>query len=206
MSWLQRLRPGSAAPSPSSKGAVRGATEGAAPGMVELVDELSQAEDYSVLDLGQASDESLQAYGRFSRWVRFAGLTGGESTPGSRTGIAARLPTPEEPYDLVFAWDALDRLPAEARRRLVDRLAHITNEGARLHLVLAAPDTETVRPLRFTLVEPGRMRYEPLGRARPGWSRLLPAEVEEVLEPFEVVRRYNLKGGFKEYVAIRRPR
>lgn len=211
MKWLRRLRPregnegsGPGENHPNAAGVRPSPVEAASPGIAALVDELRQNTDYSVLDLGQASDETLRAYGTFSRWVRFAGLAGGGPAPGSRTELAARLPAPDHPYDLVFAWDVLDRMPPEARPRLVERLADVTAAGALLHVVVAAPERETIHPLRFTLLEVGRMRYERVGPAGPGWPRLLPAEVERLLEPFEVTRRFNLKGGLKEYVAARR--
>jgi hypothetical protein len=47
------------------------------------------------------------------------------------------------------------------------------------------------------------MRCEATGPARSTPPRLLPAQVERVLAPFKVVRAFTLKGGLREYVAVR---
>ena len=54
----------------------------------------------------------------------------------------------------------LDRLFPEDRPRLVARLAELTAPGSRLHLVARA-DEAMARPLRFTLVDVNRIRFEP---------------------------------------------
>ena len=201
MRWLQWFRSGTRAGVEEPSSPLPKAVEGASPGITAIVDGLSHDREYSVLDLGQPSESTLEVYSRFARWVRFADITGAASPPASSAELAARLPEPERPYDLVFAWDAPDRTPPEGRRRLIDRVTEVAAPGARLHVVTAAPDSESLHPLRFTLVDVGRMRYEPTGPARDGWPRLVPSEVEKLLRPFRVERRFTLKGGMLEYVA-----
>ena len=86
---------------------------------------------------------------------------------------------------------------------MMQRLIEITSSEAKLHVLVDSSDRPEVDPLRFALLEKDRLRYEPTGPAKPAKKRLLPAEVEQLLQPFRVMRAFTLKGGFREYVATR---
>jgi len=181
--------------------------EGAAPGVAAVLNGVSEDRSHTALDLGPASDQSLRLYSRFAHWIQFADLLG-EAWPqarGSAPGLLRTvLPPPERLYDLVFAWDILDRLFPDDRPHLVEWLADSTAPDARLHAVVRAAEHAIMTPLRFTLMGVDRIRYDPAGTARLPPSRLLPAEVAKVLAPFHVVHAFTLKTGFCEYVAFRR--
>jgi hypothetical protein len=149
---------------------------------------------------------SLAVYSRFVREVCFADVLGYMRSGTGKGGVAGMLeaiPDRAEPrYDLVFAWDILDRLFDDYRAPLVERLARVTTPDGRLHLVVRSSG-ETPRPLRFALLGPDRMRYQPAGPPQPAGKRLLPAEVAALLEPFRVVHGFTLRGDLREYVAIR---
>jgi len=98
----------------------------------------------------------------------------------------------------------LDRLGPEAREPLVGRLADRSAPGARVHVLVDASDATMVRPYRFTVVDVDRVRYDPDGPEQMARPRLLPAEVERLLRPFEVVRAFTSQSGMREYVGIRR--
>jgi hypothetical protein len=87
---------------------------------------------------------------------------------------------------------------------LVERLAEVSAVDARLHVIVDAAEDDLRQPLRYTLVGPDRMLCEPTGPPQPARGRMLPAEVERVLKPFHVIRAFTLKGGLREYVAVRR--
>jgi hypothetical protein len=203
MGWLQRLRGGSA------EHALSPAVERATPGVAALFAGLSADQSHSVLDLGPASDSSLHVYGRFARRVRFAGLTAVAASDEWSSALAGLPAQPDHPYDLVLAWDVLDRLDKGERAGLVQRLAEVTAKDARLHMVVdASPATgatgRMVEPVRFTLLDIDRVRCEPTGPAHPAPRPLLPAEVERLLAPFQVVGGFTLKVGVREYLAVRR--
>lgn len=180
--------------------------EGAAPGVAALLDGVSEDRSHSILDLGPAADPNLRLYSRFARWVRFAdvlGEGGWERSGGPAAGLLRSMPAqPDHPYDLVFVWDIVDRLFPEDRGHLVRRLAEITAPKARLHLVVRSEDT-TARPLRFTLLDVNRIRFEPLSSAPLPRPRLLPADVTKALAPFQVLHAFTLRSGMREYVAMR---
>lgn len=205
MDWLRRLGRTSAPveepPAPEAPPAV----EASAPGIADLFEALEEEGDHAFLDLGHASPESFEVYSRYGRRMRFADLLSASVAARGWAQAVQDLPAqPEQPYDVLLLWDVLDHLHPEEHGSLVARLAEISSPRARLHAVThASPRAEAV-PLRFALLEPGRMRYAPAGGSRPAHPPLLPAEVERLLEPFRVVRGFTLKGGLREYVAVRR--
>jgi hypothetical protein len=157
-----------------------------------------------VLDLGPASDASLRVYIRFARKVRFADLLTAASEGGWPKALAELPAQPERPYDLVFAWDILDRITPEERRRLLARVTQVSAPNARMFVGVDASGSPMAQPLKYTLLDVDRLRCEPTGPARPARPPLLPAEVEKLLAPFHVVRAFTLKGGLREYVAVRK--
>lgn len=201
MDWLRRIGDSS----PSSTGATDEPApepvEGAAPGAAAVFRGISPDDSHAVLDLGPGVDSSLRVYQRFARRIQFADLLASRSHQGLAEALKA---LPERPYDLVFAWNILDRLFPAERSRLMQRLAEVSAADARLHVVLRASEGTTgTHRLRFALLDVDRMRYEPVGPTRPNRRRLLPAEVEDLLAPFQVQRGFTLKGGLREYVAVR---
>lgn len=205
MGWLKRFaRPGPPAPrddGPPSATFV----ESAVPGAAWIFARTREDRTHSVLDLGTASEPDLRLYGRYAQRVRFADLFAG-GTRGTTLAALDTVPTqPEQPYDIIFAWNIWDWLSEHEGSRVVDRLTAITAPDARLHLVLEPAPEATIAPLEFTFLSEGRVRYRrpahpPLPR-RP----LLPADVERRLEPFRIVRALTLKTGLREYVATREP-
>jgi len=205
--WLRRIR------SPTHREAAAAAPEGgvpesverAAPGVAALFAGLSQDGRHAVLDFGTAAETKLHLYSGFARRIRFADLL---TDPPHGDAWAAALralpPHPDQPYDLVLAWNLLDRLAPEERPPLVERLTQLTVSGARLYVVVDISKEPNTRPLRFTLLDADRVRQQAVGPPHPAQPQLLPAEVERLLEPFRVVHAFTLRRGLREYVAIRR--
>lgn len=164
---------------------------------------------HAVLDLGPATEPSLRVYSRYARRIRFADVVGDEKWPHSEVSPVERLRSlpaqPEHPYDLVFAWDVLDRLFPQDYPCLVERLVELTAPHARLHVVVRAPEESSIWPLRFALLGTDRIRYQPTGTLRYPRTGVLPADVAHVLAPFRIVRGFTLKGSLREYVAVRSP-
>jgi hypothetical protein len=179
--------------------------ERAAPGVAALFDGLSEDGSHAVLDLGPAVDSHLRLFSGYARRIRFACLLPMQRGDGEWTGALRSLtPHPEQSYDLVLAWDLLDRLSPEARPSLIQRLAEITAPGARLYMVVDASEETTTQPFRFALMGADRVSQWPLGPPEPAPRQLLPAQVERLLVPFEVVQAFTLRSGQREYVAVKR--
>jgi|SRR5687768_766029 len=198
------------APSPQPAGAAPpetrpGAVETAAPGVAALLDGVGEDRNHAVLDLGTATDPNLRAYSRFARWIRFADVLREAVGPGPEEAGASRLRTnvpADRLYDFVFAWDILDRLLPDERLRLLQWLGEITLPNARLHFVVRAEHALDV-PLRFTLLDGSRLRFEPADRPHGLGPRLLPAEVTRLLPPLRIAHAFALRSGLREYVCIR---
>ncbi|MCK5651330.1 MAG: hypothetical protein KAJ42_08135 [Gemmatimonadetes bacterium] len=199
MNWLRRTRP-----TPAPEETPQAPTERAAPGIAALFAELSEDGSHAVLDFGAAAETSLRLYSRFARRIRFADLL---TDPPHGEAWAAALralpPHPDQPYDLVLAWNLLDRLAPEERPPLVERLTQLTTPGARLYVVVDASGEPNTQPVRFTLLDVDRVCQQAVGPPHPPQPQLLPAEVERLLAPFRVMHGFTLKLGLREYVAVR---
>lgn len=178
------------------------------PGVAALFGGIDEGAGHAVLDLGRATGSSLRVYERFAGRVRFADLLAIRSERTLAAALSAIPSQPERPYDLLFAWNTLDRIPPPDRSRLVRRLTEVSARDARLHVVADASEGTTTAevPVRFSLLDVDRMRYELDGTARPVRDRLLPADMEELLAPFRVVRGFTSQTGLREYVAVREER
>ena len=179
--------------------------ERSAPGIAALLDGAVEGGEHTIVDLGTAASSSLEVYRKYGPRIRFAEVRAAARSPeGWDAVIRALPPQPGHPYDLVFAWDVFDRLYPQEGPRLMEHILAITAPGARLHAVVESSERATTAPLRFALLGLDRVRYRPVGPERPARPPRLPAEVERLLHPFEVMRAFTLKGGLREYVAVRR--
>jgi len=205
--WLRRIRrlplreanreePEEASPAP---------VERSSPGVAALFRDLKEDGSHAVLDLGSASEPSFSLYSRYARVIRFAGiLTGSRIDPGASFTAESLGPAPHRPYDLVLAWNVLDRLPPKARPLLVKRIAALSDPTARLYVVVDASEDPLPYPTRFTLLGVDKVREEVTGPAEAPQPQLLPAEVERLLDPFKIVQAFTLRRGLREYVAFRK--
>lgn len=142
--------------------------------------------------------------GRFGRIVRFANLIPRSPDDTEWMDALRSLPPhPEHPYDVVLLWDLLDRLPETERRGVIDHMAEITARGARLYAVVDASGGVTTRALSFGLVDVDRVTQVPVGLPEPARQPILPAQVERDLAPFRIAHAFTLRGGLREYVALK---
>jgi hypothetical protein len=209
MGWLDRVAgdgPSAEEASRTPDGADRGSgEERTSLGLKALFDGVADDDSHSVLDLGRGAASSFVVYGRYARRIRFADLLRPERRPDLDAAMAASVPPqPDHPYDLILAWDLLDRIADSQREAVVRRLAELAAPGARIHVLVDASDQPEVRQFRFAVLEEDKLRYEPAGPDRPAGDRLLPAEVERLLDPWEVVRAFTSRSGMREYVGILR--
>jgi hypothetical protein len=179
-----------------------GSREWRSPGLAALFGGLTEDGGHCVLDLGPGSGAHLGVLRAFATQVRFADILP-DGTVGETWDEALRTlpPHPFRPYDVVLAWDVLDRLEAERRAALVIRLDALTGPRARLHAVAGAEGPHPRQAVRFVLLGRDRIREEDAGVMTRPIQPLLPAQMTRVLEPFEVVSAFTLRNGSREYVA-----
>lgn len=208
MSWLQRLgRSPSREEAPDEeeeRERAAGVVRRASPGLGALWEGVREGGDHAVLDLGPAAGDHLSLFSSFAGQVCF-----GDLLPDPPRGAALRsalkaIPTHGRlPYDVILLWNVLDRVTPEEQGAIVDRITEISAPSARLFAVVESSDVPTTRPLRFRLEDRTHVRQEPVGPPERAGVRLLPAEVERLLAPWEVVRAFTLRVGLREYVAVR---
>lgn len=206
MNWLRRTEGSASSAAPAPERLVPGRVERAMPGIAAALEGISADRTHAVLDLGAAADSSLQVYGRFARWVRFADILSPSPSDPWASALDSIPPQPQRPYDLVFGWDILDQVEPEERAGVIARLVELTAPDARLHLIVNAGREGLRYPLRFALLDLDRISYEQAGRPLAVAAPLLPAELERVVAPFRVTRAFTTQVGLREYVAVRRGR
>lgn len=207
MEWLKRL-----GRSPSGKGGAGAPEEAepatlqrAAPALEAVFEGLSHDGRHVLLDLGPGTQAHLRLYSRFARQIRFANfLPEPPRGPDFSAALRELPPAPCQPYDVVLLWNLLDRLSPRQRPRLMEKVARITAPGARLYAVVDASTSSTTQPVRFAPLDLDRVAHEAVGDPVPAGEPLLPAEVERLLEPFQVRRAFTLRIGMREYMAVKR--
>lgn len=176
--------------------------EGSAPGIEALFSPLREDGTHAVLDLGPAQPSHLAIYSRFARRIRFADLLGAPGRGESWETALESLPgAPGKSFDVVLAWDLLDRISPKYRPVLVETLVRLTSPEARLHVLVDPSEKLTVPPVRFTLRNTRTVARRLSGDAQPAWPPVMPAEVERLLRPFEVIHAFTLRSGYRAYVA-----
>lgn len=207
MSWLERIRQRSPEDDSSSESGPSGSTpvERSSPALAVLFDRMHPDGRHSVLDLGVAGNRQLRLLGQFARRIRFAGLLPEPPRGEALTEALETLsPAPDHPYDVVLAWDIFDRLDADERQEVMERIRSTTVRGARLYAMVESSGAVTSRPVRLALVDLDRISQQPVGPVEPANPQLLPAHVERLLDPFEVINAFSLRIGLREYVAVKR--
>lgn len=206
MDWLRGLRRsrlpnGEADEETEDSG---GSRTRSSPGVAALFHRLREDGSHVILDLGPAAETHLRIFRRYARKFRFAGLL---PTPPRGAALVEALralpPHPSQPYDAVFAWNILDLLEERERTFVVDRLGALTASGSTLYVVTGNPDDARGRAIQFTLQDAKTVSERRVGSMEPGGRELLPARMERVLAPFEVVRGFTLRHGLREYLAVK---
>lgn len=210
MGWFRRTGGAGAGPpagedpgSPTEAEALP-ALERTAPGLAALTRGLTADGRHTILDLGPASEPNFRHHARFARRIRFFDLL--VRSPGTGGWAAALEQVPvyaDHAYDVVLAWNLLDRVGREERPEVVKRLVALAGPGARIHLITDMSGDALAHPLRFTLMDDQHVLQEAVSPPVPASPPLLPAEVERLLAPLRVEHAFTLRHGLREYVAVR---
>lgn len=178
--------------------------ERAAPGIAALFDGLKEDGSHAILDLGNGGEGSFRFYSRFARRIRFAGLL--RSPPRGRklTPALEAIPPPTVGrYDVVLAWNLLDRLTPAEHSVLIHRLARLTSPGARLYVVVDIANKNRIHPIHYSLLDLNRVSQRIDGPLEGANQPLLPAAIEGLLQPFRVEHAFTLRNDLREYVSVR---
>lgn len=202
MSWLDRFGGGDGPGLTESAPPIE-SRERAAPGLAVLFASLRPDGGHCILDLGSADGPRLGLLSEYARKIRFAALLPDPPRGEDLLDVLDQI-AGDEPFDVVLAWDVFDRIDPDERVAVVERIVKATAPGARLHTVLDASGAETRQPVRIDVLAVDRVSEEPVGPPESAGPPLLPRQVEQLLDPFEVTTGVSLRTGQREYVA-RRP-
>lgn len=194
-----------AAPPPEPPDETGEATlERSSPALAALFRTLPDDASRSMLDLGPAGSRHLRLLGRYARQIRFAGLLPRPHGDPTWAESIRSLPANEsDPYDVVLAWDLLDRVRPEERPALIERIDRITAPGARVYFLVRSSAATLIRPIHFTLLDVDRVGQREVGPPEPAQAELVPAQVERMLPPFRVTHAYYLRSGWREYLVAK---
>jgi hypothetical protein len=175
------------------------------PGLAALFERVVPDRSHAVLDLGEGDGSSLAVYSAYARWIRFADVLRDAASPETWLRTLQDIPSnPERPYDIIFLWDALDRVQPQDRAGLMARIAQLSAPDARLHAIVESPDKPALDLMRYSLTGRDRLLMEPSGAPRPIHPPIKPADVKGTLEPFHLLKAFSTRAGVREYVAVRK--
>jgi hypothetical protein len=203
--WTRRSGPDTLVPRQASAPAAVEPADRVMPGLAALFERVVPDRSHAILDLGSGDGSSLQVYSAYARWVRFADVLRDATSPEAWAGAVGRLrENADRPYDIIFLWDALDRLQPAERVSLMRRLSELCASDARLHAVVESPDNPSMDLMTFSLTASDRLRIVPSGVPRLAHPPIKPADVKGTLEPFHLLKAFSTRAGLREYVAVRR--
>lgn len=205
MQWTRKGGPDTLVPRQAPASAAAEPVDRVMPGLAALFERVVPDRSHAILDLGSGDGSSLRVYSTYARWVRFADVLRDASSPEAWAGELERLPAnPARPYDVIFLWDALDRVQPSDRAALMRRVSELCAPDARLHALVESPDNPSIDLMKYSLSSSDRLRIEPSGAPRPAHPPIKPADVKGTLEPFHLLKAFSTRAGLREYVAVRK--
>jgi hypothetical protein len=182
------------------------------PGLEEALRGIPADGSCRVLDLGSSVADNVEFASSFASRLQIVDLLGRVASSGDVIGgVSARIASIEgigreyvRSFHLVLAWDVVNYLSDAQAKRLLQTVAELCLPGARLHMIVYARDTMPTVPIRYRIIDPARLSYEPTSADMRGAPHLPPAAVERLLTGFRIEHSFVLQHGVHEYVASRK--
>jgi hypothetical protein len=186
------------------------ARETSSPLFQSLIERMDQDSRYEILDLGPATPENIDFFGRSHCRLNIADcltdlvtLPFGEDT--SDTQLQARVrgmlpPHADRRFDIVLAWDVLNYLDQSVLRALVRDLADSIDHRTQLHAYVYPRQSMPERPSRFRIYADGRLVIQPGGPGQRPSPCYLQPQLEKLMPALVVQRSVLLKNGIQEYL------
>jgi hypothetical protein len=173
-----------------------------------LIEQLPEDRRWVILDIGAAHPATLELLNGYRCRLDIADLTedverladgvGGEASGAGLTLMEMRNP---EPADIVFCWDFLNYLNADALAALMAQIAARCRAGALVHALIAYSERVMhTRPGQYLPVDAGTL----LDSAKTAPTRIAPRYSTEALSQampdYTVERVRLLSNGMQEYL------
>ncbi|HVN76789.1 MAG TPA: hypothetical protein VMT19_10765 [Thermoanaerobaculaceae bacterium] len=173
-----------------------------------LVSRLGPDAAHNILDLQPAVGANVEFFSRYSCRLQIVDLLTAIGSPGlqvqleSEPGAVFRkvLPRPDEPYDVVLAWEAFNYLAQGQFRALVEHLGGVCRAGALMLAFIATKRDIPLSPPLFRIVDEQTLEWQERASAARPCPRFPPALVERMTEGFVVVHSVLMRQGVQEYL------
>jgi hypothetical protein len=182
------------------------------PTLRALVSRLSSETAYHVLDLGGASGANVEFFSRFSGRLQIADLPDALADPGLQellredpvAAFRKVLPLARDPFDVVLAWDVLNYLTRAQFACLASYVIGVCKRDALVLAFISTAREMPAEPLVFKIVDAQTLHLQPRTSAMRPSPRFAPAEVEHLMDGFDVVQSVVMRHGVREYLFVRR--
>jgi hypothetical protein len=183
--------------------------------LAALLEGIRRDRKLHVLDLGAAVGSNIEFLSGYNCRLHIGDLYGGlsarrpDQSDGDELGpefFTELFAFPESTrFDIVFAWDLFDYLSRRELAHLIRQLRRFCGEGSTIFAMVSILKQMPAQPLRFRILDPERLAYEPRTALQRPAARYAPAELNDLLRGFHVARSFLLRHGIQEYLFVRDP-
>ena len=182
------------------------------PSLKALVSHLTGAGARNILDLGTAIGTNVEFFSRFSCRLQIVDLPGALASKELQSVLKADpaaafrrvLPSANDPFDVVLAWDVFNYLTREQFGAVTAELGRLCRPSALMLAFISTAREMAASPSVFKIVDGETLLAQPqTGAVRPS-PRFPPAEVERLAAGFAVVQAVRMRHGIQEYLLQRR--
>lgn len=181
------------------------------PSLGFVTDHLAVERKHAILDLGLPSGGNIEYFARFPCTLYVEDLFDslvtlpppgedeGEQAYDVRVGKALAHP-PGVRFDLIFAWDLINYMPADLIEALMKRLSGSCRHGTLLYIMMSTGPTMPERPAKIAINSDNRVRYEVTGAGVVPNPRYTPLKLERMVPGFRLLHSFLLGASLQEFL------
>lgn len=165
-------------------------------------------EPFSVLDLGPASPNNLEFFGKSGARLTVADLYRSFARERRSAALLSKLLRygRDDHFDLVLAWDVLNYLRREELGGLVESLAPHLRSGTLVHAFIVTARDMAPAPISYRIDDGMTLVCESRRGRRIRSPRYVEPQLLRSMPGLSVEHRFQLRNGMAEYVFTYRPR
>lgn len=181
-----------------------------APLFRSLVEPLESGERRVVMDLGAATNQTIELFSQYPCRLDIADLTNSldqleaqfDDEDGLKAAVEALLPRrQEEPVDIILCWDILNYLSRPVLKTVMSSLAARARPGAQAHALIYYSDTHMPeRPGLFVPMPDCSLVSNDAGPATRKAPRYTPDDLTRAMRSYRIERAMLLGNGMQEFL------
>jgi hypothetical protein len=178
-----------------------------------LIDIMGKKTNWVILDLGPARTANLELLARFrcrlfiedahELITTFTGDLAADGAALSAWLAEWTVGTEHASLDVMLAWDIFNYLDPRLYTTFMDHVTPLLKPGAHLYFLIYSQRDMPALPMRFNLVAPNKMEYQPLSLETKPSPRFNQADLRKYMQDFLVVKSVLLRNGMQEYLLKR---